>query len=96
MLVLVVYDISTMDRAGVYRGKRVSKICLNWGNRVQNSVFECELNAEEYRRFKAELNGVINPDKDMLCFYLLGDRYDNRIESLGKQSKRWSCETLVI
>ena len=83
MLMLVSYDVSTVDRAGRNRLRRIAKACQNWGIRVQNSVFECNVNPAQWVQLKAELEGIFDPDSDSLRYYNLGDRYDTRIEHVG-------------
>lgn len=83
MLMLVSYDVSTVDRAGRSRLRRIAKACLNWGIRVQNSVFECNVNPAQWVQLKAELEGIFDPETDSLRYYNLGDHYSNRIEHVG-------------
>lgn len=83
MLVLITYDVSTETPAGRKRLRRVAKTCVDFGQRVQNSVFECKLDAAQYARLKQSLAGLIDPETDSLRFYNLGDRYHTRIEHLG-------------
>ena len=83
MLMLVSYDVSTVDRAGKSRLRRIAKACLNWGIRVQNSVFECNVNLAQWVQLKAELEGIFDPETDSLRYYNLGDNYTRRIEHVG-------------
>lgn len=83
MLMLVSYDVSTIDKAGRRRLRRISKACLNWGVRVQNSVFECNVDAAQWVKLKAELEDIFDPETDSLRYYNLGDRYATRIEHIG-------------
>lgn len=83
MLVLITYDVSTETPAGRKRLRRVAKTCVDFGQRVQNSVFECKLDAAQYARLKQSLADLIDPETDSLRFYNLGDRYHTRIEHLG-------------
>ena len=96
MMVVVVYDIAVSTKAGAARLQKVCKKCLDRGVRVQESVFECQLNADQYRRLKEELSHIIDPKHDSLRFYLLGNHYQNRIEQLGQQTMTWDRETYVI
>ena len=64
MLVLVTYDVNTETAAGRRRLRKVAKVCVNYGQRVQNSVFECILDAAQYTLFKAELTALIDPETD--------------------------------
>ena len=83
MLMLVSYDVSTVDRAGRSRLRRIAKACLNWGIRVQNSVFECNVNPAQWVQLKAELEDIFDPETDSLRYYNLGDHYSTRIEHVG-------------
>lgn len=83
MLMLVSYDVSTVDRAGRNRLRRIAKACQNWGIRVQNSVFECNVDAAQWVRLKAELEDIFDPESDSLRYYNLGDSYSTRIEHVG-------------
>ena len=83
MLMLVSYDVSTVDRAGKSRLRRIAKACLNWGIRVQNSVFECNVNPAQWVQLKAKLEDIFDPETDSLRYYNLGDNYTRRIEHVG-------------
>jgi CRISPR-associated protein Cas2 len=83
MLMLVSYDVSTIDTAGKRRLRRIAKACQNWGVRVQNSVFECNVNSAQWVQLNAELEDIFDPETDSLRYYNLGDRYATRIEHVG-------------
>lgn len=83
MLMLITYDVNTQDAAGRTRLRRVAKRCVDFGQRVQNSVFECLVDEAQYRKLKHELEGMIDPEKDSLRFYNLGNNYHSRIEHAG-------------
>ena len=83
MLVLITYDVNTETAAGKSRLRKVARQCVNYGQRVQNSVFECNLDAAKCRQVKAILEGLIDKDKDSLRFYYLGDKYKNKVEHIG-------------
>ena len=83
MLVVVAYDVNTEDAAGQKRLRKLAKQCVNCGQRVQNSVFECDLDAAQYRMLKARLCEIMDPEKDSLRFYNLGNNYRSRIEHFG-------------
>lgn len=85
MLVVVTYDVSTVSSAGRKRLRKVSKICQNYGQRVQNSVFECIVDATQYSLLKIELTRIINEEQDSLRFYQLGNTYKNKIEHMGNK-----------
>ena len=88
MLVLITYDVNTEDAAGRKRLRQIAKQCVNYGQRVQNSVFECLLDAAQYRMLQAKLCKIMDPEKDSLRFYYLGNRYENKIEHFGVLSVR--------
>ena len=76
-----------MDEGGSKRLRRVAKQCVNYGRRVQNSVFECEMDAAQCVKVKELLKNIIDEEKDSLRFYYLGNNYHNKIEHIGvKQS----------
>lgn len=83
MLVLITYDVNTSDAAGRGRLRRIAKECVNYGQRVQNSVFECLLDTAQCRKLQNELCKIIDPEKDSLRFYYLGKKYENKIEHFG-------------
>lgn len=83
MLVLITYDVNTETNAGKTRLRKVAKQCLNYGKRVQNSVFECNMDATKCRQVKAELEKIIDKNVDSLRFYYLGNNYKNKIEHIG-------------
>ena len=83
MLVLITYDVNTEDAGGKRRLRQIAKQCVNYGQRVQNSVFECLLDAAQCKRLQAKLLAMIDAEKDSLRFYYLGKRYENKIEHFG-------------
>ena len=83
MMVLVSYDVSTMDVAGPGRLRRVAKICKNYGQRVQYSVFECIVDPAQWTVFKQKLIDQIELETDSLRFYFLGANWRKRIEHVG-------------
>ena len=83
MLVLITYDVNTEDAKGSKRLRKVAKICVNYGQRVQNSVFECLLSPAELCIVKSQLLTVMDEKKDSLRIYHLGNNYKNRIEHYG-------------
>ena len=96
MLMLVSYDVSTADSAGRRRLRRIAKACINWGIRVQNSVFECNVNAAQWVKLKAELENIYDPAKDSLRYYNLGNNYAHRIEHVGAKPALDVEEPLVL
>lgn len=83
MLVIVSYDVSTTTSQGRRRLRRVAKTCLDYGQRVQNSVFECQLNAEQWTRLRRRLLEEFDAAEDSLRFYSLGNRWQRRVEHHG-------------
>lgn len=83
MMVVITYDVDTTDASGERRLRRVAKECVNYGQRVQNSVFECVADAATMARIKRKLVSLIDPEKDSLRFYHLGNGYDSKIEHYG-------------
>lgn len=83
MLVLVSYDVSTRDEAGRRRLRRVARLCENRGQRVQNSVFECLIDAAQWVAFRAALIAESDPKEDSLRFYFLGNEWQRRLEHVG-------------
>lgn len=80
---LVTYDVSTVDSAGRRRLRRVARACLDYGQRVQNSVFECEVDPAQWVALRARLLGEIDAAEDSLRFYRLGSDSRRRIEHVG-------------
>ena len=83
MLVLITYDANTENAAGRTRLRKVAKQCVNYGRRVQNSVFECILDNAQCITLKAILTDIIDEEKDSLRFYYLGNKYQTKIEHIG-------------
>lgn len=75
MLVLITYDVSTTSVGGTKRLRRVAKKCLDYGQRVQNSVFECVIDSTQFKQLKYQLEEIINKETDSLRFYNLGNNY---------------------
>ena len=83
VLVLITYDVSTQDKARRTRLRKVAKECTNYGQRVQNSVFECMLDASQLLVLKDKLVSLINKQEDSLRFYYLGNKYQTKVEHFG-------------
>ncbi|MBX3417664.1 MAG: CRISPR-associated endonuclease Cas2 [Pirellulaceae bacterium] len=96
MLVLVTYDVATADRAGQRRLRRVAKVCLNHGQRVQNSVFECWLSNENFVKLKHQLLAEIQTDSDSLRFYFLGSNWEYKVEHFGIKPSLNMDDPLII
>lgn len=83
MFVLITYDVSTVDRDGRRRLRQVARACEGWGQRVQDSVFECLLDPAQYSDLKKSLLEIIDPGADSLRFYHLGSSWRHRVEHVG-------------
>jgi len=83
MMVLVTYDVNTEDAEGRRRLARVAKVCENYGQRVQKSVFECLVDPAEWTRLRAQLEGAADPARDSLRYYYLGKHWKRRVEHVG-------------
>ncbi len=83
MMVLVAYDVNTETTAGRRRLRHVARICQNFGQRVQNSVFECLVDPAQWADLRAKLTAEANPDTDSLRFYFLGKNWQRRVEHVG-------------
>ena len=83
MLVLITYDVSVVSDDGKKRLRRIAKTCLDYGMRVQNSVFECDVNPAQFEFLKSKLLSVFDESEDSLRFYQLGKHGRNRVEHFG-------------
>jgi CRISPR-associated protein Cas2 len=83
MLVVVCYDVSTIEGEGQRRLRRVAKACKDYGQRVQLSVFECEVDPAQWAVLRQRLIGEIDPEVDSLKFYFLGSNWKPRTEQIG-------------
>ncbi len=83
MLVLVTYDVNTETAAGQRRLRQVAKVCEDFGQRVQNSVFECLVDPARWVVLRGRLADLMDPGKDSLRFYFLGKNWQRRVEHLG-------------
>ncbi|QDR82293.1 CRISPR-associated endonuclease Cas2 [Sporomusa termitida] len=86
MLVLITYDVSVTTDAGKRRLRRVAKQCVNYGQRVQNSVFECLVDPTQFAELKHRLEAIIDVETDSLRYYFLGNNWKNRIEHIGAKT----------
>lgn len=96
MLVLITYDVNTEDAAGRKRLRQIARQCVNYGQRVQNSVFECLVDPAQCRLLQAKLCQIMDPERDSLRFYYLGDRYETKIEHFGAKSTYLPEEPLIL
>lgn len=96
MLVLITYDVNTEDTAGKRRLRKVAKECENFGQRVQNSVFECVLDAAKSCEVEHKLEQLINKERDSLRFYYLGNNYKTKIVHIGAKPSFDVTEPLIL
>ncbi len=96
MLVLITYDVNTENAPGRKRLRQIAKQCVNYGQRVQCSVFECLLDPAQCRTLQAKLCSIMNPELDSLRFYYLGDRYEKKIEHFGCKNTYLPEEPLIL
>ena len=96
MLVLITYDVNIEDADGRRRLRQIAKQCVNYGQRVQNSVFECLLDTAQCRSLQAKLCKIMDSEKDSLRFYYLGDRYERKIEHFGAKASYSPEATLIL
>ena len=96
MMILVTYDVDTTSKSGEKRLRKVAKECVNYGRRVQNSVFECLLTEAQFCILKSKISDVIDNEKDSIRFYFLGNNWNKRIEVLGKITTFAIESTLII
>lgn len=96
MLVLVTYDVSTSDEGGAGRLRRVAKACRDFGQRVQFSVFEIEVDPAQWASLKAKLERLIKPEVDSLRYYYLGANWQRRVEHVGAKPATELTGTLIV
>ena len=96
MLVLITYDVNTETDAVKRRLRKVAKQCVNYGRRVQNSVFECILDNAQCVSLKAVLEGIIDKEVDSLRFYYLGNNYKTKVEHFGVDRGTAADSTLIF
>ena len=96
MLVLITYDVSTEKPEGRKRLRHVSKTCQNYGQRVQNSVFECEVDAGQFLKLKDRLVHLVNPETDSLRFYNLGNNGCKKVEHFGAKPSFNVSDPLIV
>ena len=95
MLVVVSYDVSTKTEAGKKRLRKVAETCLDYGIRVQNSVFECKVDPAQWEILKNELMSLYKKEEDSIRFYHLGSNWQRRVEHYGKETN-FNIDDLLI
>ena len=96
MLVVITYDVNTEAREGRRRLRLIARQCVNYGQRVQNSVFECLLDAVQCKQLQAKLLSIMDAEKDSLRFYYLGKKYESKIEHFGCKQTYLPEEPLIL
>lgn len=96
MFILVTYDVDTTTRAGEKRLRKVAKECVNYGQRVQNSVFECVLSDAQFTILRNLLMDTIDKENDSIRFYYLGNNWSNKVEYIGKKTSFDMTEELIV
>lgn len=86
MLIVIAYDVNTETKQGKRRLRRVAKLCENYGQRVQFSLFECSIQNAMWIKLRARLTATIDPERDSLRFYFLGNEWEARIEHVGAKA----------
>ncbi|GAB7387103.1 CRISPR-associated endonuclease Cas2 [Bacillaceae bacterium] len=86
MMVLITYDVNTTTAEGRKRLRQVAKQCVNYGQRVQNSVFECLVDPAQFAQLRHKLEQIIDKEKDSLRYYFLGSNWKNRVEHVGAKT----------
>lgn len=95
MMVLITYDVCTIDKAGITRLRKIAKKCVDYGQRVQNSVFEINVDYGTFIKIKDNLLKIIDEEKDSLRFYYLGNNWKKRVEHYGAK-ETYDSEGLLM
>lgn len=96
MYILVTYDVDTTSREGARRLRSVAKACLDYGQRVQNSVFECEVTDAQYCLLKERIKNIIDTSLDSIRFYILSKNENRRVEVMGIETAYKVNDALII
>jgi CRISPR-associated protein Cas2 len=96
MMVIVSYDVSTKSAAGIKRLRKISETCIDFGLRVQNSVFECNVDPAQWETLREELLSIYNRQTDSLRFYFLGSNWQRRVEHHGSKEIQDITDTLIV
>jgi CRISPR-associated protein Cas2 len=96
MMVLVSYDVSTKDASGIRRLRKIAEICLDYGLRVQNSVFECNVDPAQWESLRESLLSMYKAEEDSLRFYFLGSNWKRRVEHYGASDIQDIEDTLIV
>lgn len=96
MYILVTYDVDTTDKSGQRRLRKVAKACVDYGQKVQNSVFECELTEVQFCLLKEQIRSIINNDTDSVRFYHLNRNENRRVEIIGLETAYKVDDAIII
>lgn len=96
MYVLVTYDVATATEGGARRLRRVARVCENFGQRVQNSVFECKVDPAQWISLRCQLENIIDPRHDSLRYYHLGTNWERRVEHVGAKPSFNVDDVLIV
>ena len=96
MMVLITYDVETLTRAGQKRLRQVARACQDYGQRVQNSVFECIVTESQFTTLKHQIQQIIDPETDSVRFYRMGNNWKPHVDSLGKVTSYDYTAELII
>ena len=96
MLVLVSYDVSVTSQGGKRRLRQVAKTCINFGQRVQCSVFECVVDPAQWVALKSQLESIIDPGTDSLRYYYMGSNWKHKVEHIGAKPSTDLDEPLIV
>jgi CRISPR-associated protein Cas2 len=96
MMVLITYDVETVTPSGKKRLRKVARQCINFGQRVQNSVFECHIDPAQLAELKHRLEEIMDKEKDSIRFYFLGNSWKNKVEHFGIRNSYDPEETLIL
>lgn len=96
MYILVTYDVDTTNKEGARRLRLVSKACMNYGQRVQNSVFECELTEAQLCVLKNLIGGVIDVERDSVRIYYLSKNIAKRVEVIGRETSYNVNDVIIV
>lgn len=96
MMVLITYDVATVCPTGPKRLRRIAKACLDYGQRVQNSVFECQVDPAQWATLKHRIEQIIDPKQDSVRYYFLGKHWKRRVEHVGSKPAVDFDEPMII
>lgn len=96
MYILITYDVDTVSKTGQKRLRQVAKACMDYGQRVQNSVFECEVSEAQFVTLRSKIAAIMNMELDSIRFYFLSSKSHGRMMSLGKVTSYNVSEAIII